>query len=197
VLGSCWTYRIKTIETISVDSADFSRPVKSESVTHEFSGVRNERTVSSADLSSVPDAVPGAVWAGNSVEGLPFADATREHYSTTFGDGAKENWFGAQLIYGATSSEHVPDWERPFVQLWESAQPQSANLEPRNPPLPVSKLDRRLYVPWIGPPPSSAPVPDPIHALTGFTIVNEVFVTVRASSGELLIASARALRPIG
>jgi len=196
--GPCWTYRIKTIETISVDSADFSRPAESEAAKHEFSGGKNERTVSPAKVSSLPDAVPGAVWAGSSVEGLPFADATREHYWTTFGDGATENWFGAQLIYGAMSSEHVPDWGRPFVQLWESARPQSANwVVSRVPPLPTSRLDGRLYVPWSGPPPSSAPLHDPINALTGFTIVNGVFVTVRASSGDLLVAAARALRPIG
>ena len=48
--GPCWTYRIKTIETISVDSADFSRPAESEAAKHEFSGGKNERTVSPAKV---------------------------------------------------------------------------------------------------------------------------------------------------
>jgi len=194
--GPCWTYRIKTIETISVDSADFSRPAEGEAAKQEFSGAKNDRAVSPAEVSSVPDTVPGAVWAGSSVEGLPFAAATREHYWTTFGDGAKEEWFGAQLVYGAMSSAEVPDFERPFVQLWESARPQSAYVGTGEPPLPASKLDGTLYVPWSGPPPPPAPSRDPTHALTGFTVVNGVFVTVRASSGELLVAAARALRPI-
>jgi hypothetical protein len=93
----------------------------------------------------VPDAVPGAVWAGTSVEGLPFAAATRENYRTTFGDGAAEDWSGAQLVYGAMSSEIVPDWEQPFIQLWESTRPQVAfGAGPLDTNLPASKLNGRL-----------------------------------------------------
>ena len=195
--GPCWTYRIKMIETISVDSADFSRPAESEAAKREASGVKNDRNVSPVEVSSVPDAVPGAVWAGTSVNGLPFAAATRENYRTTFGDGATEDWSGAQLVYGAMSSVNVPDWKQPFVQLWESARPQTAYSGPVSVPrrLPASELDGRLYVPWSGAAPSPAD-PLAINALTGFAVVNGVYVTIRASSGELLVAAARALRPI-
>jgi hypothetical protein len=160
------------------------------------SGAKNDRNVLPVEVSSVPDAGPGAVWAGTSVEGLPFAAATRENYRTTFGDGATEDWSGAQLVYGAMSSANVPDWEQPWVQLWESAQPQVAYLGPRGPQLPASELDGRLYVPWSGPPPSAPSTPPAVGALTGFAFVNGVYVTVRASSGALMIAAARALRPI-
>jgi hypothetical protein len=195
--GPCWTYQVKTIETMSVDSADFSRPVESEAVKHEFSGLKNDRNLTVVPVSSVPEAVPGAVWAGSSVKGLPFASATRENYRTTFGDGAAKDWSGAQLVYGAISSEDVPDWEQPFVQLWESTWPESAYLmTPRVPPLPTSELDGRLYVPWTGAQSPSPSAPLAMNALTGYTVVNGVHVTVRASSGELLVAAARALRPI-
>lgn len=194
--GPCSTYRITTIETISVDSADFSRPVESEAARHGASGVKNDRNAASVEASSLPEAVPGAVWAGTSIEGLPFAAATRENYRTTFGDGAAEDWSGAQLVYGAMSSENVPDWEQPFVQVWESARPQSAYaVGPLDTNLPASKLNGRIWVPWSGPPPRPT-APLAINALTGFALVNGVYVTVRASNGALLIAAARELRPI-
>jgi hypothetical protein len=194
--GPCSTYRIRTIETTSIDSADFSRPAQSEAAKHEASGVKNDGNFLPVEVSAVPYAVPGAVWAGASFEGLPFAAASRDNFHTTFGDGAAEDWSGAQLVYGAMSSANVPDWGQPFVQLWESARPQSAYMGPAAVSrLPASKLDGRLLVPWSGPPPSPAP-PLAIHGLTGFAFVNGVYVTVRASSGELLIAAARALHPI-
>ncbi len=197
--GSCWTYRVKTIGTMSVDSADFSRPVENEAAKHEFGGLKNDRNLSVVPVSSVPEAVPGAVWPGSSVNGLPFASATRENFRTTFGDGAAEDWSGAQLVYGAMSSVEVPDFERPFVQFLESARPvsESAYVGPRLPPLPVSELDGRLYVPWTSAQPPSPSAPLAMNALTGYAVVNGVHVTVRASSGELLVAAARALRPIG
>jgi hypothetical protein len=195
--GPCWTYRIKTIETLSLDVANFRRPTESKTAKDAASGVKNDRNVVSVDVGSLPDAVPGAVWPGSSVEGVALASATRENYHTTFGDGATEDWSGVQLLYGATSSLGVPDWKQPFVQLWESAQPQSAYLGPRGPQLPASQLDGRLYVPWRGPAPPSAPATAPFDVPTGLTVVNGVYVAVRASSGELLLAAARALRPIG
>ncbi|TML41824.1 MAG: hypothetical protein E6G25_01430 [Actinobacteria bacterium] len=197
--GSCWTYRVKTIETMSVDSADFSQPVESEAMKHQFSGGKNDRNLLVVPVSSVPDAVPGAVWAGSSVEGLPLASATRENFRTRFGDRAAEDWSGAQLVYGAMSSAEVPDFEQPFVQIWESVRSvsESAYAGPRLPPLPVSELDGRLYVPWTGAQPPSPSAPLAMNALTGYAVVNGVHVTVRASSGELLVAAARALRPIG
>jgi len=42
---------------------------------HQFSGGKNDRNLLVVPVSSVPDAVPGAVWAGSSVEGLPLASA--------------------------------------------------------------------------------------------------------------------------
>ena len=190
---------VKTIETMSVDSADFSQPVESEAMKHQFSGGKNDRNLLVVPVSSVPDAVPGAVWAGSSVEGLPLASATRENFRTRFGDRAAEDWSGAQLVYGAMSSAEVPDFEQPFVQIWESVRSvsESAYAGPRLPPLPVSELDGRLYVTWTGAQPPSPSAPLAMNALTGYAVVNGVHVTVRASSGELLVAAARALRPIG
>ena len=52
--GSCWTYRVKTIETMSVDSADFSQPVESEAMKHQFSGGKNDRNLLVVPVSSVP-----------------------------------------------------------------------------------------------------------------------------------------------
>jgi hypothetical protein len=206
--GSCWTYRIKTIETLPVDAANFRRPVESEAARDLASGFKNDRNVAAVDAGSLPDSVAGAVWAGDSIQGLPLAGVTRENYRTTFGDGAAEDWSSAQLVYGAMSSATVPDWQRPFIQLWESVQPHAAFLGPPGglssygvgltsaaTHLPKSELDGRLFVPWTNAPTAPTP-PLAINALTGVALVNGVYVTIRASSGELLVAAARALHPI-
>jgi hypothetical protein len=196
--GPCSSYRIKAIETVGLGAADFARPAESRSAKDDASGETNERTVSPVDLSALPNALPGAVWAGSPLDGLPLAAVVREDWRTTFGDGVRESWTGAELVYGSMSSETVPDFGRPFVQVWEAARPESAYLGPfPNFWLPPSGLDEgHLYVPWSGSPPAPEP-PLAVNALVGVVHTNGVYVTIRASSADLLLSAARALTPIG
>jgi hypothetical protein len=180
-------YAIKSIETIPYDAADFRRPAESEQARHDSSGATIDVEDVSVTPSSLPDLVPGAVWAGPTLAGLPLAITYRETLRTSYGDGAKREARGIRLFYGSLSSDGSPDYQQPYVQVSESSDPQAADLGPfglRSPV--VSQAPGKLYG-----------GPSPLGGAVGSMRVNGVYATIRASNEAFMLAAARALKPAG
>jgi hypothetical protein len=116
-----------------------------------------------------------ALWAGGQVDGVPLGRIVELDFEE--GRGRFENWaitHGLALAYGQMSASGHPNPREPYVWLRQS---------PRR----VASMS--VYVPPEG------------TALVGaggaFLVKNGTHVSIEASSEELAIAAARALRPIG
>jgi len=171
-----YSYRIEQIGTESSEEADFSKPTLAEVGAQPSAG----GTVSSESLplrrSSIRAAMPGAVWAGSALGGLPLTSAQRDELRTSFVDHARapETGLGLRLEYGSGASGA-------YVVLMESNRPQFGyrwgfvRMTPT-----LSGLTGKLYT--------------TSGAAIGFTVANGLYVTINASNHELLMLAARSLQ---
>ena len=123
--------------------------------------------------------LPGAVWSGRQVNGIELGRITELDLES--GPGNLRTWTivkGLSVVYGGVTEHAHPDLSGPFVRLTEA---------------PAS-----LASPFAGgrfrPPEGSAYFSSPQRASVR---VGSVVVDVEGSSEELVLAAARALRPIG
>jgi hypothetical protein len=181
-----WSYRILSIGTVSEAAADFTRPTVTELGRQASSGGTFNSTKLALDPAAAIGALPGALWLGSSFQNLPLAGIERDTLRTTFTDPAlaPELGVGLQFVYGATETTGAPDRSRPFVQLWESDRPQAAY--------------EWVFLRGIDPPVGTLVEPGSggSFGTTGFLVRDGTFVTVMASSPDLVLAAARALVPI-
>jgi hypothetical protein len=173
-----YSYRIEQIGTESSEEADFSKPTLAEVGAEPSGGT----TVSSEALplrpSPIRTALPGAVWAGSTLGGLPLTSANRDELRTSFIDRARppETGVGLRLEYGSGASGA-------YVLLMESTRPQFGyrwgfmRMAPT-----LNGLTGKLYT--------------ASGAAIGFTVANGIYVTINASNHELLILAARSLQPL-
>ena len=172
-----YSYRIEQIATESSKEADFSKPTLAEVGAQPTGG----RVISSESLplepSSIRAALPGAVWAGSALSGLPLTSAKRDELRTSFVDQARppETGLGLRLEYGSGASGA-------YVLLMESNRPQFGyqwgfvRMTPT-----LSGLNGKLYI---------------AGTTVGFTVVKGLYVTMNASNHELLMLAARSLQPL-
>jgi hypothetical protein len=173
-----YSYRIEQIGTESSKEADFSKPTLAEVGAQPSGG----SVVSSNSLplqpSSIRAALPGAVWAGSALSGLPLTSAKRDELRTLFVDHARppESGLGLRLEYGSGGSGA-------YVVLMESNRPRFSYQWGfvRMAPTP-NGLAGKLYT--------------TSGAAIGFTVVNGLYVTINASNHELLMLAARSLQPL-
>jgi hypothetical protein len=171
-----YSYRIEQIGTESSEEANFTKPTVAQVGDEPSAG----EVVSSKSLpltpSSIGAALPGAVWAGNPVAGLPLTSARRDELRTSFAHHSRppETGVGLRLEYGSGASGA-------YVLLMESKGPQFGYMWARV-PLAPSDLDGKLYYFSSG-------------DAVGFTVANGIYITIRASNHDLLIRAARTLRP--
>jgi hypothetical protein len=183
--------RILSIATIPYVASDFTRPIPSEVPDTPSSRRWSEAGVLTLDGRAIAAAMPGALWAGMSLAGLPLAAAEQESLSASFADGTPaETGTGVRLEYGtaavAPAQPTEPfggplDASQPFVQISESP---SADLTMGSagwPPAGTLLGRGQLYEL------NDQPV------ATGTLIDGGVYVTIRASSRTLLLTAARAL----
>ena len=176
--------RITSIESVGTDDANFTRPSKDELGDQPSSGspVARTRQDLPLDPAAVAEALPGALWAGPTPSGLAFTSAERMVMRTSFANDAHPPQLavGLSLVYSANPDDNGA----PSVHLDESRTPQfgySWGFVRGGPP-----AEGTIYAPIFSGGSSTA---------MGFTIVDGTYVTIRASSRELLLAVARALRP--
>ncbi|HKN63422.1 MAG TPA: hypothetical protein VJV76_03720 [Gaiellaceae bacterium] len=180
-----WRYRIVSIETVAQSDANFARPTVTELGRQTASGRVFRSVKLTVDPAAARRVLPGALWLGNSFRDLPLAGLERDTLHERFINRKlpSETGVGLQLVYGSTPSPGVPDRTRPYVQLWESDQPQPAYewgfMRGLVPP------DGVFATQGVG-----------IFGPTGFVVHDGVYVTVMASTPKLALEAAQGLTPI-
>jgi hypothetical protein len=171
-----YSYRIEQIGTESSKEANFRRPTIAEVANQPSAGGVTSTESLPLTPSSIGAALPGAVWAGNSLDGMPLTSARLDDLRTSFADHTRppETGVGLRLEYGSGASGA-------YVLLMESKRPQFGYQWARM-TLTPSDLSGKLYYYSSG-------------AAVGFTVANGIYTTINASNHDLLIRAARTLRP--
>jgi hypothetical protein len=181
---SGWRLRITSIETIPFAAADFRRPTPDElPVQPSFGKAADERSLP-LERGAIATAVPDAVWAGANVNGLALAKAQLQSLRTSFANQARppETGTGLELGYGVLNGGGRLDISQPYLLI------QGA------PNRTLAFGSMWGFVRGDDPPEGWLYTSGP--AAVGFTVVEGTYVTIRASSAELLLAGARALEPV-
>jgi hypothetical protein len=180
---SGWRLRITSIETIPFAATDFRRPTADEVPAQPSFGKAADMQSLPLERGAIAAAVPGAVWAGPSVNGLALAKAEQQSLRTTFASHRRppETGVGLELDYGTTNASGRLDTSQPYARVQGAPSRVLAFgnmwgfVRGDDPP------EGWLYTS------GSLPV--------GFTVLEGAYVTIQASSADLLLAAARALEP--
>ncbi|MGH3009880.1 MAG: hypothetical protein ACRDLM_10825 [Gaiellaceae bacterium] len=119
--GPHLSVRIDSIETIPYDPADFARPTPAEtqvppSVTKAFDGPSVE-----LNASAIAVAYPNALWAGNTVAGLPLVYVEQQTLTARFADNTPtQTGAGLELSYGTLGNDGHIDRTKPYVEIQEA-----------------------------------------------------------------------------
>jgi hypothetical protein len=138
-------------------------------------------------LSRVSKLLPGALWNGESFSGQSLLRITRMTLTTNYKGAPRDPREGIRMKYGEgwwsnNPTESNPLASKPFVRLDETVKP-----------LPNGYWPYR-YVPRSGSLISYCGLLT--HHCEGFLVKNRIYVLVAASSRDLMLAAARALKPI-
>jgi hypothetical protein len=181
---SGWRLRITSIETISFAAADFQRPTVDELPERALASFGSATDEESLPLegNAIAEAVPGAVWAGASLDGLALAKAERQSLRTGFANRVRPpvTGTGLELEYGTLNAGGRIDVSRPYVRV------QAA------PSRTLAFGNRWAFVRGDEPPAGWLYT---FRPAVGFTVVDGTYVTIEGSSADLLLAAARALEP--
>ncbi|MBA3376403.1 MAG: hypothetical protein H0U00_11440 [Actinobacteria bacterium] len=200
---SGWSLRITTIETIAFTASDFRRPTPDELPAQPSHGRAADVQTLPLDGAAIAAEVPAALWAGPTLAGVPLVKAEQQALRATFADGAApQTGTGLELEYGVLGTNGRLDLSQPHVRIQQA---QSREL---------GFASMWGFVRGDAPPPGTlyAPImnggnqrafgadgkplpPSPPHLL-GFTVPNGRYVTIEASSNDLLLAAARTLKPV-
>jgi hypothetical protein len=176
--------KIASIETTRFEAADFTRPRADElPESPSFGGATDERSLQ-PERGAIAAAVPGAVWAESSVKGLPLAKAERLSLRATLGHRRRPlTGVGLELDYGSLTTNRRLDISQPYVRIRTA---------------PTRALGFGLmwgFVRGNDPPPGWLYTSGP--STLAFTVVDGTYVTMQASSLDLLLSAARALEAAG
>jgi len=182
------SYDILSIETLPEDGGNFVAASK---------GPRNRQATGAsvpASLSDVSEALPGALWVGKSISGQSLSRIARTTSTTDHNAAGRvtpRSEAGIELNYGDGSPQVMAGARsrKAFLRLDEAARPRPDrwNLQ--------FVLPRSSPMTYCGPKPSPTDSRLP-RQCAGFVFKNGVYVTILASSHDLLLAAARALEPI-
>jgi hypothetical protein len=180
-----WSLAIESIETAPYDSALFARPRPDELPPRPSRTASADGPVLPPGAAAIASALTGAVWPGGSVGGLPLRQAEQTELSSSFARGSRpdEHGPGLELDYGSPTANGRLDRSAPYVRIAEAPSATLATMWG--------------FVRGDGPRPGElyAPMPAGADEQVGFLVSNGVYVTIEASSRELLLATARALEP--
>jgi hypothetical protein len=197
-----WSLRITSIETVSAASADFSRPTAGELGPQPNLGEARDGESLALNASAIATALPGALWAGTSIADLALVAATKQDLRTSFvhGTPAAESGVGLELHYGAFSHGR-PDWSRPFIRINQAPSRvlgfgiEWGFVRGETPPPGQLSFQSMGGGKAYGPGRKLLPPSPPL--VLGFTVIDGTYVTIQASSRELLLNVARSLRTVG
>jgi hypothetical protein len=180
---SGWRRRITSIETIPFAHVNFRRPAADEVADQPSFGRAADAQSLPLEGGAIAAAVPGAVWAGPSVNGLRLVKAEQQSLRTSFARHVRppEIGVGLELGYGTLNASGRLDVSEPYLLIHGAPSRTLAFgsmwgfVRGDDPP------EGWLYT--SGPP-------------LGFTVVEGTYVTIQGSSADLLLAAARALEPL-
>jgi hypothetical protein len=190
------SYDIVSIETSQAGSGDFTLPTKRLPVL----GFKRD-DIARVSLSEAAAALPGALSVGESISGLSLSQVSRVRLTTEYErEGGLEPliYTGLELQYGVGwpfSFAKTPEGKTrggSFVWLEEAAQPQSI-YGWIDSAVPSTGSVLIVCVKPFGPVHGNMKV---MSGCSGRLVENGTFVNIRASSRELLLATARTLAPI-
>jgi hypothetical protein len=169
------------MESLPAGAGDFSSSSKPD-----LSGVAMmEGNTGELTLAEARRLVDGAVWAGQAVSDIQLGRIWHRVHAVGYDRATgkwEHRWDGAAFFYGhvVDGGPHpdYADYGRPFVSITDSATPEGS-IYP----------GARAYVP-----PAGSLLLTPGHR--GQLERNGVYVTIEASSDELVLAAARALEPV-
>lgn len=196
-----FSLQITTIETIPYDPTDFARPRADELPARPSRGGASDLQALDLDGPAIAAAIPGAAWAGATVAGLPLVRAEQQTLTSSFAHHSQppQTGTGLELVYGALAANGRLDRSQPYVQISEAP---SAILAFGNmwgfihseappagqfyQPIPHSSVAHLADGSTVVNPPS----------YMGFTVHDGSYVTIEASSQDILLQGARALQPV-
>ena len=187
--------RINVIETLSSQSADFSRPTQTPPEPTATS-VTAQRDVTAADAAA---AFSGQLlWDGPRLDTLPLTSTTLQQIVTSYGSGSalpNQHSQGVELTYGEPVDATTAAAD--YVRLQESPQPQMLYRfagPARQPPPPGSMLISTSQV-MATAPGSTQAVPTGATLWYGLMQQDGIYLSIEATSHSLLLDAAQTLRP--
>jgi hypothetical protein len=173
--------RITAIKTIPFAPADFRRPTADELPAQPSFGKAADAQALQPEGGVIAAAVPGAVWAGQSVRDLALAKAEQQSLLSTFPKHRRPplTGTGLELDYGSLNSGGRLDISQPYVRIQEA---------------PSRTLGFGIMWGFVrGDEPPQGSLYTAGSAPIGFTVVDGTYLTIQASSLDLLLAAAKAL----
>jgi hypothetical protein len=175
-------YEIDSIETLPAGSGDFSKPEKIPSLSWKM----GRDQVASTTPSDAVQALPGALWVGESISSLQLSSVYSATLMTQYLSNGSAPFYetGIQLHYGDGS---------PAV-MWPETSTTSKEPSGGNVVLQEEKSDSNFWF-WLYPAaPAGSMETDGVG--DGWLVQNGIYVFIHASNQELLLEAARALEPI-
>jgi hypothetical protein len=195
--------RIGTIETIPYAATDFSRPSPDEVPLPPSIGRATDEGDLPLEAGAIAAAMPNALWAGKTLNGLPLVKAERQTLHTAFsGKKPPLEGPGLELDYGSLDSRGRLDRSQPYVRISESPSRDLAfgnqwgftgGGDPAAGQLYVVASDGRQQA--FGP--DGKPLPPSPPLALGFAVVDGIYLTIETTAPDLALAAARALEPAG
>jgi hypothetical protein len=191
--GDARRARIALIETLPPDKAEFARPKLIPAAERPVAtSVTSEQKASLADAAA---ALSGRLlWAGDSVDGLAFAEATVQRIVTGYGASSGvpfRHSTGVELVYGGP-----PKWESSadYVLVRESLRPEMLygfDVSRRPPASGLMRVESSSVV--VATKAGAAAVPTGRTIWRGTLVKDGVYVALEATSRTLLLDAAEQL----
>jgi hypothetical protein len=182
-------FEIDSIETLPAGSGDFSKPEKIPSLSWKMG---RDQVASTTPFDAV-QALPGALWVGESISSLQLSSVYRARLMTQNLSNGSAPFYetGIQLHYGDAS---------PAV-LWPETSTTNKEASGGDVVLQEEKSDPNAWFwPYPGAPAGSmltnCSSTSTSSNCDGFLVNNGIYVYIHATSQELLLEVARALEPI-
>lgn len=194
--------RIGTIETIPYAATDFSRRRPEDAPVTPSYGKAMDAADLPLEAKAIAAAMPNALWAGQTLNGLPLVKADRQTLRTTFvGDKPPLGGTGLELEYGSIGAGGRLDRSQPYVRISESPGRDLAfgnqwsftgGNDPADGQVYVNAVSDGHHQRAFGP--DGKPLPPSPPLALGFAVVNGVYVTIETTTPDLVLAAARALQ---
>lgn len=181
---SGWSLRITMIETIPFTASDFRRPTADGLPAQPSNGRARDAQTLPLDGTAIAAEVPAALWAGLTLAELPLVRAEELALRTSFADGTEpETGTGLELGYGVLGANGRLDRSQPYVLVYQA------------PSRLLAYANAWGFVRGDTPPPGKLYAPRMDSGVLGFTVRDGRYLTIQASTRDLLLAAARGLEP--